>query len=377
MQHILEAASSGDWQALKHIFEGAITPDDDLLNEWWGKIWPQYEDEGYTKDEIRGYILSGNWDADHLRNDIAEHDAKFEGIQVAELEGSAAGTARVSAIKGIQASPDFASLASWFAHAFDYNGPAGNYPGLSDAAQNMDAIMALGIKLKALMAVSYDENANVDDRLEATRDFNNIVSNYNIQLDNGVFIYKDTITRVTGVPTAQLKNPIEATAYTDMKLAAYRDEAQNVCARAGVAPMAAIRRIKAANDEITRAMEELNTKASPIIFAYDQRRTAALEKNGYEGKKLEIVNLGKGYQMLRDNLAIEKPADYSYARDNFQTQAEYIQKYEAWSAKMQGLWDEQNDAVKAVRQEMQTLYEQAEKGSRGPQRRDGADNGRV
>ena len=71
MQHILEAASSGDWQALKHIFEGAITPDDDLLNEWWGKIWPQYEDEGYTKDEIRGYILSGNWDAYHLRNDLA------------------------------------------------------------------------------------------------------------------------------------------------------------------------------------------------------------------------------------------------------------------------------------------------------------------
>lgn len=256
------------------------------------------------------------------------------------------------AADGIRKASSFNDLAEWFASAFD--NPMND---IANVARNIDAIQIFAQKLKQAQVIYADETADIEDRLSAQLQINNMTGRYTLSLPNGSVNVK-TFEVVTGVSVDQVKPLMSGNDYSDMKLTQFREQASTIAARVGVAPQGSIRRIKEIQGEIDAAFAELNTKTGPLCSAWQERFDDALESIGYNAKKKDSLNLIEYYRSKQNELANEKPRSYDPYDLEEERQARRV-RYEEWSAKVDRLHEERTQAFASLQAEMLTLYNKA------------------
>jgi hypothetical protein len=261
------------------------------------------------------------------------------------------------AADGIRKAGSFNDLAEWFASAFD-TGPAGGFNGIATAAKNIDAIHALAQKLKQAQAVYNDENADIEDRIDATQKLNSVASTYNIPLPNGGSINDKSFEKITGLKNDRVKTLMTGNAYADMKLTELQEQAQTVAARAGVAPQAAIQRAKEIQAEIEQATIELNAKAGPVCDAWQKRFDDAQESTGYKAKVQESLSVINGFKSKRDFLIINTPIQPKYFAPRNERDA-FAAKFRAWQEELDIVDAERQKALAPLQVDMLALYDKA------------------
>lgn len=261
------------------------------------------------------------------------------------------------AADGIRKAGSFQDMAEWFASAFDF-GPAVGRDNIASVAKNIDAIHGLAQKFKQAQAIYNDESADLEDRIDATQLINQVAGSNRVRLPNGNTVNDRQFATITGLSIDVVKPLMSGDDYSDMKLVQFKEQANTVAARAGVAPQSSIQRIKDIQAEIDAAMAELNAKTGPLCNAWQARFNDALESIGYNAKKKDSLNLIEYYRHKQDELANEKPRSYD-PYDSEEERQDRQAKYEEWALKTDKLHEERTRAFATLQAEMRTLYDKA------------------
>jgi len=309
-EKILESAASGDWQTLKQLFENP----------------PIMESAG--DDEV---IVMADDPAD---------------------------APRLNAIANIQRAKTFHNLAEWFASAFDH-GPAGGFPGLSDAVRNMDAIIVLAQKLKQWYALYQDEAADLDDRIDAQSQINDITNSYTLALPGGGTIRLQTFEKITGMELNAVKPLMIGKAYADLKLTEMRGKAQAVYEAAGVDPAVSLQRVKDINAEMQIAMDDLNRKTAPILQEYQNIFEGVKESNGYNGKVKESVDIINRFSSKRDFFIRNRPDNRPSSRAPQSEHDAFAEQWREWQQALDDLDAERQKVLGPIQSDLLRLFNEA------------------